>query len=176
MKQYLILAFITVCLAGCEKGEFNPENPKVSQFVYELKNGTYDEFVYNSFEEKLWTEMPDFNDKHVYDLLKHCKDTSLISPYNHFPINPISSVPPSREMNGKEGIMIAEYLLWCIEGIIQDRTYPSLTPLLYKSGNERLSAQEILLVTVRYKNWWYSYGFKDDVPHYPLTDSDYSWR
>jgi hypothetical protein len=63
--------------------------------------------------------MPGFQKRYVPYLIEYSKDTSLICPCDHFPVNPVSSIPPYRINNGEECIMLGEYLLWCAESVIE---------------------------------------------------------
>jgi hypothetical protein len=66
--------------------------------------------------------MPEFSKNDIPKLIELAEDTTIVSPCGHFPTNPISSIPPYRtNIDGTgEGIMIGEYLLWCVEAIIND--------------------------------------------------------
>lgn len=92
--------------------------------------------------------MPNFRKENIYLLLTLANDTSLVCPCDHFPINPISSIPPYRKNDNQKYIMIGEYLLWCAQAIIEGKTFASLIPILAKKestmGKENLSGREIL--------------------------------
>jgi len=174
----LILVFAVIC-QSCDKNDFNLKNPDVRQFVEQLKDGSYDEFEITENGERLWAIMPDFQKKDVMLLINLAENTDLITPCDHFPVNPISSIPPYRFNNGKESIMIGEYLLWCVESIISDRDFASLTPVLVdvKSNPDyRLTGEEVLAVRIIYQDWWDKYGRLKNPEHLPLEGTGYRWR
>jgi len=180
MKTPLSLIFTILLLFSCTDN-FNIENPDVKQFVMQLKNGTYNQYVYTEDGSKLWTIMPEFSKNDIPKLLQLAGDTTLVSPCDHFPTNPISSIPPYRTKinNEGEGIMIGEYLLWCVESIINKGKFISLTPLLVKIVNEQpmfLTAKEVLMVREYYVTWWEKYGKNETYEVYPLTGKGYYWR
>ena len=111
-------------------------------------------------------------------LLEYAKDTTLISPCDHFPVNPISSIPPWRaDKNGKGAIMLGEYLLWTVETTIRGQ-FPSLAPLLIRASDSQhrvLSGKEILIVRQKYLEWWNDYGKKGNVSVLPLSGTGYLW-
>jgi hypothetical protein len=74
--------------------------------------------------------------------------------------------------------MIAEYLLWCVEGIISDNTYPSLTPILVDTNKvvERLNGKEVLVVRNLYKDWWEEYSTTGKTINLPLEGTVFHWR
>ena len=176
MKHLLFIALIGLFCFSCQGDNFNVTNPDVKKFAEQLKNGSYDEFEVDDKGSRLWTKMPEFDVKDIPALIDLSKDTSLINPIDHFPVNPMSSIPPYRIENGKSYIMLGEFLLWCAEGVIQDRTYPSLVPAIYKDGNSRrLSGKEILEIRTIYLNWWNEYGKEGELGNPPLKGTDYSW-
>ncbi|MFB6319619.1 DUF4943 family protein [Saccharicrinis sp. FJH54] len=179
MKNLTILAlFILFCLS-CEKDDFNVDHPNIQQFVQQLKSGTYDQYKTGENGEKLWTIMPNFSKEHIPLLIDFSKDTSLVCPCNHFPANPVSSIPPFRISDNKECIMLGEYLLWCAEAIIENRDFASLTPILVNrsySAEKRPGGEEILEVREIYQNWWEEYGLSADTHPLPLAETDYYWR
>ncbi|MGF1585539.1 MAG: DUF4943 family protein [Bacteroidales bacterium] len=123
--------------------------------------------------------MPKFVKEQIPLLIDLSQDTTLVRPYDHFPVNPLSSIPPYRMDDGVESIMIGEYLLWCAEGIINDKIYPSLTPALKNqnyNNDKRLTGKEILEVREIYKSWWENYSKTDIISELPLEVTDYCWR
>lgn len=164
---------------SCGKEDFDLENPDVEKFVQQIKNGSYDKFLFSESGERLWTEMPNFKEEHIPLLINLSNDTSLISPIEHFPINPVSSIPPYRVNNGKACIMLGEYLLWCVEGIIEGTAFASLTPILVnQTYNEdyRLNGKEIIEVRELYQDWWKEFGKLGNMNKLPLDDTVYHWR
>lgn len=179
MKYLIIFSIFAIFCNSCDNGDFDVENPDVRKFVEQLKDGTYDEFKTGENGERLWARMPDFQMKDVPLLINLSNDTEMISPCDHFPVNPISSIPPYRINNGKESIMIGEYLLWCVEAIIEDRCFASLTPVLANenySPGQRLTAEEILAVRKIYQDWWNKYGQMEVPARFPLEGTVYRWR
>ena len=145
----------------------------------QLKNGTYNVYELGENGEKLWTKMPYFKEKHIPLLIQYAGDTTKVTPCGHFPVNPLSSIPPYRIHDGKLCIMIAEYLLWCVEGIIAKSTFASLTPILINSNyidDERLDGTEIIEVKNLYQNWWIEYVKTGDTEKPPLKGTVYKWR
>jgi hypothetical protein len=180
----LILFFV-----GCEKDEtsneqdeiLNKKNEQINSFVEQLKDGTYNDYEYNENGEKLWTVMPDFQKSDVPYLLEYAKDTSVICPCNHFPVNPISSIPPYRVIDGEVCIMLSEYLLWCAGSVIESVEFASLVPVLVKFDGDkiidnRLSGKEILSVRDIYQDWWNEYGNIENPDKMPLDGTGYLWR
>lgn len=179
MKNLIIFIVFLPFFISCEKDDFNIDNPDIEQFVQQIKNGTYDKYKLGENGEKLWTIMPNFKKEHIPLLIDFAKDTSLVCPCNHFPTNPISSIPPYRINDNKECIMIAEYLLWCIEGIIEERDFASLTPILINQSfkeEKRLLGGVILEVRELYLNWWEEYGITENTNNLPLEGTIYKWR
>lgn len=178
MKNLIIFAVLIFCCASCGKDDFNVDNPDVEQFVQQIKDGTYDRYELGENGENLWTIMPNFKKEHIPLLIDLAKDTSLVCPCSHFPTNPISSIPPYRINDNKACIMIGEYLLWCVEGIIEGNTFASLTPILRNQNyrdDERLNGEEILKVREIYQDWWEEYGATDNNIS-PLEETIYQWR
>ena len=177
MKQIGLMILIVIMCFGCS-GNFDIENPDVRQFVTQLKDGSYNQYYKGEDGENLWTVFPEFTLKDIPLLLEYAKDTTLISPCDHFPVNPISSIPPWRaDKNDKSAIMLGEYLLWSAETIINGH-FPSLTPLLRQasdSQNRVLNGKEILIVRQKYLDWWNDYGKKGNVSVLPLSGTDYLW-
>ncbi len=179
MKNVIIFAFFLFFCLGCEKDDFNVNNPDVEQFVQQLKKGTYDSYEFGENGEKLWTIMPNFTKKHIPLLIHLAKDTSLVSPCHHFPVNPISSIPPYRIDDNRECIMIGEYLLWCVEGIIENKDFASLTPILINqsySTEKRLNGENILEVRIIYQEWWEKNKQSENIHDFPLEETIYRWR
>ena len=179
MKKLIIFVISIAFYISCEKDNSNVDNPDIEKFVQQLKNGTYNTYKLGEKGENLWAIMPDLKKEHIPLLLSHAKDTSLISPCGHFPVNPVSSIPPYRVNNNKQSIMLGEYILWCIEGVIKGNTYASLTPILVNKNHEvyeRLYGIEILEVRKMYQEWWNKYGSNGNSDNPPLKDSNYSWR
>jgi len=48
MKTLVTVCLLSVMCLGCERGRFDVSNPDVTEFVKQLKNGTYDQYE--------WTE------------------------------------------------------------------------------------------------------------------------
>lgn len=174
--QLLFIAFFGIFCFSCQGDDFSVNNPDVKKFAEQLKDGSYDEFEFNENGERLWTKMPEFDVKDIPVLIDLSKDTTLINPVNHFPVNPMSSLLPFRSVNGKPYIMLGEFLLWCAEGVIQGKTYPSLVPVLKKTGSHRsLSGKEILEIRDIYLNWWNEFGKEGELDNSPLKGTDYTW-
>ncbi len=178
MKTIIAILTSLMLLTSCQKDDFDFNNPDVSKFVSQLKNGTYNTYHVNENGEKLWTEMPAFTMKHVPQLIEHAKDTSLIPDLSCVPVNPISSRlmwPHNRP--GK--VILGEYLLWCAQYAISGR-FPSLDPFLVNSNEEKIgngiTAKEVLHVQKLYENWWLLYGEKDNPDEIqPLYGTPYHW-
>ncbi len=178
MKKLTISILILFCMS-CEKEAFDVNNPDVDTFVRQLKEGTYDHYKLGEDGEKLWPEIPNFTRKYIPLLINHSLDTTLICPSDHFPVNPISSLTPYRWDDGKACIMIGEYLLWCVQGIIEHKTFASLAPILIntnKTNDERLSGKEILEVVKLYQEWWEINSKIGDTDNLPLDGTIYFWR
>lgn len=177
MKQIGLMILIVIMCFGCS-GNFDIENPDVRQFVTQLKDGSYNQYYKGENAEDLWTLFPEFKLKDIPLLLEYAKDTTLISPCDHFPVNPISSIPPYRtDKSGKNGIMLGEYLLWSVETTIRGQ-FPSLAPLLIRASDSQhrvLSGKEILIVRQKYLEWWNDYGKKGNVSVLPLSGTGYLW-
>ncbi len=181
MKQTTLIILTVLFCFGCSD-KFDLEKPDTNQFVLQLKNGTYNEFHLGENGEKLWTIFPKLSMKDIPILLKLADDTTIIYPCNHFPTNPISSIPPFRtnEKGDVKGIMLAEYLLWSVETIINNGNYPSMTPLLRQSKETQwlvgLTGKDILTVREKYFNWWNEYGKNGNISVSPLSGTVYRWR
>ena len=137
MKNLIIFTVLALFFMSCEKDDLNIENPDVKKFIQQIRNGTYDKYELDENGEKLWTKMPNLKEEHIPLLIEHAIDTTEITPWEHFPLNPISSIPPYRIVEGKTYILLGEYLLWCVEGIIEGNIFASLTPILKKSKFQR---------------------------------------
>ena len=181
MKQITLIVLTVFFFFSCSDN-FDLEKPDAKKFVKQLKNGTYNEFALAENGEKLWTLFPKFSMKDIPILLSLADDTTIINPFKHFPTNPISSIPPFRidEKGNGEGIMLAEYLLWSVETIINNGDYPSLTPLLRQGKEPQLSVgltgKDVLAVREKYLNWWNDYGKNGNISVSPLSGTGYWWR
>ncbi len=179
MKNLIILALFTLSCASCEKSDFNIDDPDVEQFVQQLKDGSYDKYELGENGENLWAIMPNFKKEHIPLLLHFAEDSTLVYPCIHFPTNPVSSIPPFRTDDNKASIMIGEYLLWCAEGIIENKTFASLTPILRNQNSSedfRLSGKEILEVRDIYQNWWEEKEHSTNSNILPLDGTLYYWQ
>lgn len=179
VKSIVILTLIALLCPGCDKGSFDFNNPDVTGFVRQLENGTYNQYEYTKDGERLWTKMPAFQKKDIPELISLAKETGLISPCDHFPVNPISSMWPFRVVDGRECIMLGEYLLWCAEAVIEGKDFASLNPVLYNKdypNDQRLDAAEIMAVRKLYQEWWDEYGHQADPEKLPLEGTVYIWR
>ena len=180
MKQIGLIILIIVFCFGCTNN-FDLENPNVKQFVLQLKNGTYNKYYLGENGEKLWTIFPKFTLKDIPLLIELAKDTTLVNPCGHFPVNSISSIRPYRtDENGNiKGIMLGEYLLWSVETIINNGEFPSLIPALRQENNIQhigLTGKEILVVREKYLNWWNDCGRTGNISVTPLSGTGYWWR
>ena len=179
MKNIILIFILATLCFGCDKDDFDFENPNVEQFVNQLKNGTYNEYEIGEDGQKLWTKIPNFSKEHIPLLIDLSKDTSLVNPWEHFPLNPASSIPPYRINEGNSCIMVSEYLLWCVEGIIQGNDFPSLTPILVnneENPEKRLNGEEMQSVKMLYQDWWNKYGEIENENKSPLAETVYRWR
>lgn len=172
MKGISVISLVFLCFA-CQKDDFDPENPDPARFVYQLKTGTYRVYERGEQGEKLWTRMPVFREKDVLPLLELSADTSVVCPCDHFPVNPVSSLPAGRAGEGEACMMMGEYLLWCVEGVIQGRAFGSLVPVLADTTDmtrKRLTGSEILKVRELYLEWQ---SGKREAP--PLKGTNLRW-
>lgn len=179
VKPVVIFILCTFLCIGCGKDNFDVNNPDVTEFVRQLENGTYDQFEYTEDGERLWAKMPAFQKKDIPALISMAKETVLVSPCDHFPVNPVSSMFPYRVVDGKACIMLGEYLLWCAEAVIEGRDFASLNPVLCNinySNDRRLDADEIIAVRKIYQQWWNEYGHLADPQKLPLEGTVYNWR
>lgn len=179
MKNLIIFVALAIFSLSCEKDDFDIDNPDVEQFVQQIKNGTYNNYALGENGEKLWAIMPAFEKKHIPLLIQFAEDTSIVSPCGHFPVNPASSIPAYRVSENKASIMIGEYLLWCLQGIIEEKDFASLTPILLDLNSrveKRLSGGEILEVRTHYQDWWEKYRQAHYTEELPLDRTTYIWR
>ncbi len=179
MKPLVLAALLATICIGCDKKSFDVNNPDVTEFVRQLKNGTYDKYAWTDGGERLWSIMPAFDRDDVPALITLAEDTELIYPCDHFPVNPISSMYPYRIVGGREYIMLGEYLLWCAEAVIEERDFASLNPVLVDEINnpdQRLDSDEILNVRKLYQDWWNANGHLENPASLPLDGSGYGWH
>jgi hypothetical protein len=179
MKYLIFLVVIALACTSCEKIFFDVENPDVELFVRQLKNGSYDQYEKGDNGEELWTIMPGFSREDIPALISLAEDTVQIIPCDHFPVNPMNSIPPFRVRDGETYMMIGEYLLWCAEGVIRDQDFASLTPILVNadySPDRRLDGDEILEARSLYQLWWKDYGESKTNVGFPLDSTQYYWR
>mgnify|MGYP000975965219 CR=1 FL=1 len=179
MKAMVIFTLLSVICLGCERSSFDVNNPDVEEFVKQLKNGTYNEFEQTEDGVRLWAKMPSFSREDVPALISLSKDTELVTPCDHFPVNPLSSMWPYRVVDGKECIMLGEYLLWCAEAVLEGKEYASLNPVLVDINDSpvvRLSGMVILSVREMYQDWWDQNGSLDDPATHPLDGTGFEWR
>lgn len=179
MKSLVTFALLSVMFLGCERNSFDVNNPDVEEFVKQLKNGTYDRYEWTDDGERLWTIMPSFSKEDVPALISLSKDTDLVTPCDHFPVNPLSSMFPYRVVDGRECIMLGEYLLWCAEAVLEGRDFASLNPVLVnvtEAPDHRLSGMQILSVRKLYQDWWDQNGQLDDPATMPLEGTGYQWH
>lgn len=179
MKTLTLAVLFALLCIGCDKNSFDVNNPDVTEFVTQLKNGTYDTYARTDEGERLWPVMPSFDRDDVPALISLARETDLVSPCDHFPVNPVSSMYPWRLVNGKPSIMLGEYLLWCAEAVLEGKEFASLNPVLVDEINNpygRLDSDEILNVRRLYQEWWDRNGHLENPPALPLDGSGYSWH
>jgi hypothetical protein len=179
VKPIIILALCTFLCFGCDKGSININNPDVAEFVRQLENGTYDQYEWTEEGERLWAIMPDFQKEDIPALINLAEKTLLVTPCDHFPVNPLSSMWPYRVVDGKECILLGEYLLWCAEAVIEGKDFASLNPVLHNinhSPEQRLDAAGIMAVRKLYQEWWDEYGRQPVPAKLPLEGTGYVWR
>ncbi len=179
MKTLTLAAILAVICIGCDKNTIDVNNPDVEEFVKQLKDGTYNNYAWTEGGERLWPVMPAFDRDDVPALLALAEDTELISPCDHFPVNPLSSMYPWRLVGSKPSIMLGEYLLWCAEAVIEGQDFASLNPVLIdeiRKPDQRLDSDEILSVRKLYQDWWNANGHLDNPPSLPLDGSGYGWH
>lgn len=176
MKKLLFITVLTLFCMGCEKDEFDLNNPDVQKFVQQIKNGTYDCYAKTEKGENLWLQMPKFSKIHIQSLIDFSKDTSHIT---NFPLNPMSSRTPIPY--GRDYLILGECLLWAVEGIRNDFGYGSLDPYLIDTSlieSERykgLKGDEIVTIREIYKDWWNNVKDKDWKQVNPLENTSYVW-
>ncbi|MDH6312637.1 hypothetical protein M2137_001412 [Parabacteroides sp. PFB2-10] len=172
MKRVYSLLFIWVLCVSCDYS-FDLNDPDVREFVFRLKNGTYECYITSSSGERLGLQMPVFQMKDIPDLLKYAADTTHIE---NFPINPSSRISGSHLED--ETYILGECLLWVVEGIRLNKVYPSQQPILTEatpSGTQTLIGAEVLEVCSLYTQWWENNQHGDWPDIDPLEGSSYSW-
>jgi hypothetical protein len=174
MKNLLFITILTISFFGCERDEFDPDNPDVVKFVQQLKNGTYECYKKGDNGEKLWLIMPKFKEDHIGSLLAFSKDTAHI---NKFPVNPLSSRTPFP--GDRDYFILGECMLWTVEGIRNDSGYGSLDPYLIDTtsteANKGLKGSEILTVRGSYQVWWSNFKDGNWKEENPLEVTPYRW-
>lgn len=171
------IILLGVCTA-CEK--FNKDElikkqnelPGVSDFVAQLKKGTYDK------------DMPPYTDDDISELLKYAGDTTHIS---YFPFNPVSSIKPGA-LRGNGEFILAECILSVIECIRMDFLSPAYLPLTFPMGvfeksessdvgqtKPHLSGQELLVIKDLYQKWWKENQGGEWKLVNPLNGTSYEW-
>ena len=174
MRKLFLLTILTILCIGCEKDEWDLNNPEVEKFVQQLKNGTYDYYEKGENGEDLWLIMPNFVKHHIQSLIDFSIDTSHI---NDFPVNPISSRTPFP--NDRQYFILGECLLWTVEGIRNGKGYGSLDPYLIDTtlieNPKGLKGYQLLVVRSYYKDWWSNFNDKDWKEKNPLEGSPYRW-
>lgn len=167
MKHFTFLLLILATLTSCKK-DFDPENPDVDQFVQMLKKGSY----------RVEKGMPNFSADDIDRLLSYSTDTAHIA---SFPTNPISSRYPLPQE--RPYFILAECMLWTVEGVRIESRYGSLDPFLVNSSHTDsfrtgITGSEILLVADQYKASWSTH--KTNPGQWklqnPLQQSVYKWR
>ncbi len=164
MKLKLIL-LLALGLCACKQDLIDKESGKaVEEFVRQLKKGSYKEYG-----------LPEFESKHIPELLKYSNDTSIIT---QFPRNGLSSawIPE---------VYLGTYILWNIESVrarainskfLTPGGFPSLNPYLGESppGGTIINLTEAQKVASdAYHSWWKQGGTFDSDP---LADTGYEWR
>lgn len=173
MKNLLFLTVIVFCI-GCNKADFDIENPDVEKFVQQIKDGSYDNYLIGENGEKLWLLMPNFKEEHIPMLIKYSTDTTHI---NSFPTNPVSS----RKAYPKGYGILGECLLWTVEGIRNGTKYGSLDPYLIDNSKEEMerytgvNGSEVLKVQELYENWWNEHQSSNWRDVNPLEKTTYAW-
>lgn len=174
MKHLTIITFLILFCIGCEKDEFDPDNPNVAEFVQQIKNGTYNCYEKDENGRKLWPVMPKFTKDHIRSLITFAKDTSHIA---IFPTNPVSSRTPFPE--GREYYILGECLLWTVEGIRNGHGYGSLDPYLIDAAKENpsrgINGKELLIARDLYLDWWSNFKDKNWQETNPLEGKSYRW-
>ena len=174
MRMLFLSTILAIICIGCEKYEFDPNNPEVKKFVQQLKNGTYDYYEKGENGEDLWLIMPNFVKHHIQSLIDFSIDTSHI---NDFPVNPVSSRTPFP--NDRQYFILGECLLWTVEGIRNGTGYGSLDPYLIDTSlieyHRGLKGYQLLVVRSYYQDWWSIYQDGDWKEKNPLEGSPYGW-
>lgn len=176
MKKLVLFIGLIIFCSSCEKNNFDIDNPNVKIFVKQLKNGTYDKYAKNEKGENLWLIMPEFNKRHIPLLIELSQDTTHIE---KFPINPLSSRLPFP--GERDYFILGEGLLWIVEGIITETTYPSLDPFLIdtsRDDTERykgLTTHEILMIQEIYTQWWNKNKHEERITEKPLENTSFRW-
>ncbi|MDL2256563.1 DUF4943 domain-containing protein [Parabacteroides sp. OttesenSCG-928-K15] len=172
MKRLCSLLFLWVLCVSCDYS-FDLNDPDVREFVFRLKNGTYECFLTSSSGERLGLQMPAFQMKDIPELLSYAEDTTRIKA---FPDNPVYAISSSHLDD--ESYILGECLLWVVEGIRVNKLYPSRQPLLIKTvGTIKyfLTTDEVLEVWSLYNQWWEDHQNGDWPDIDPLEGSIYSW-
>lgn len=173
MKNLLFLTLIIISI-GCNKADFDIENPDVEKFVQEIKEGSYDNYHIGKNKEQLWLLMPSFTEKHIPLLIKYATDTTHL---NAYPINPASSRMPYP----KGYAILGECLLWTVEGIRNGKKYGSLDPFLIDNSKDEkeklkgINGKEVMQVQETYKKWWNEYQSSNWRDVNPLEKTTYLW-
>lgn len=176
MNKGLFIAVMMLFCIGCEKDEFEVNNPDVQKFVLQIKSGTYNSYEKGENGEKLWLQMPKFTEYHIQSLIDFSGDTSHIM---NFPLNPLSSRTPFPYE--RSYLILGECLLWTVEGIRNGTGYGSLDPYLVDTAlieNEKikgLKGTDILIVRDRYNHWWMNSSDNDWKAKNPLENTSYRW-
>lgn len=165
MKLKLLLLLV-LGLCACKQNLLDKESGKaVEEFVKQLKKGSYKEYG-----------LPEFESKHIPELLKYSNDTSIIT---QFPRNGISSA-------WFPEVYLGTYILWNIESVrarainskfLTPGGFPSLNPHLGKRTPDEtwttLSKEAQKIASDAYHLWWKQGGAFDSDP---LATTDYEWR
>jgi hypothetical protein len=105
MRKLFLLTILTILCIGCEKDEWDLNNPEVEKFVQQLKNETYDYYEKGENGEDLWLIMPNFVKHHIQSLIDFSIDTSHI---NDFPVNPTLIENP-KGLKGYQLLVVRSY-------------------------------------------------------------------
>ncbi len=174
-KFIILLFLVPIFINSCRKCINASDCENVDDFVSQIKEGVYDDYEVGENGEKLWLKMPEFEVDDIDKLLKYATDTSKI---NQYPINPISSRTPYP--NGRNYFVLAECILWTIEGIRNGNRYGSLDPYLVDISintiDKGISNKRIIEVGIIYKNWFYSTNQADLKNQNPLDKSTFRWH
>lgn len=176
MKKLIFLIGLIIFCNSCDKDNFDIDNPNVEAFVKQLKNGTYNKYEKNEKAENLWLIMPKFSKQHIPLLIEFSNDTTHIK---EFPLNPISSRRPFPE--GRNYFILGECLLWIVDGVVNETTYPSLDPFLIDDSKhdsqkyKGITTKEILIIHEIYKQWWNENKNKEKITVNPLENTSFRW-